>query len=367
LAQNAVEQAFATADRLNTPTYKILPEQIVLKTDFAKAVPNNPEIIDQINSADVRQVDLIFSDFPKDQNFDPLNKSRLWELQKLLPNLFKKQGVKWRLIRQTACNSRESAEAMFHGFVFSMEQTTHSLVVDYNKNLSLVKKTYFELEPENRKFLAMGDDTLAYDILERNLHNWGRITIVSDWTGSMYPYTTQILRWHLAQQQESNIYNFVFFNDGDSTADKEKVIGATGGLYHTASQDLNQVIALMKQVMANGDGSDLPENDVEAILYAMEHLPDTDDYVLIADSRSAIRDLKLIPKIKKPVRVLLGRVFQDEIAYIRGDYIRLALMTGGSLHTRYHDYTTAEQLLQLRDDVLKARREIRSRRLKGMP
>ena len=365
LSQARVLEAFYNSDRLNTTTYKLLPDQIVLKTEFGESVPHNPEIIRKVTAADVKQVDLIYTDYPKGQNFDQLNKNRLNELKKLLPELFQKNGIKWRMIRQTDCQTQEEAKSMFHGFVFSMEQNTISLSVDYNKNLNQFKKIYFDLSPEDRRFLSIGDDTLSYDILERNLHNWGRITVVSDWTASMYPFTTQILRWHLAQMGESNIYNFVFFNDGDSTKNSDKKIGQTGGIYNTSSQNLMEVIELMKKVMANGDGDDLPENDIEALLFAMNNIPDTDDYVLIADSRSAVRDLSLISQIKHPVRVLLGRVFKDEIAYIRGDYIRLALMTGGSLHTRYHDYTTPEQLLQLRDDVLKARQILRSKKNKN--
>lgn len=361
-AQLHAPEVYRNASHIGTSRYQLQPGQIALPTRFGKAIPRNPEILQEINATDIKQVDLVFSDFPKGHAFNGLNTMRLAQLEELLPGLFTKKGVKWRMIRQTSCSNRAQAEALFHGFVFSLQETSAPLEVDYQKNLDLVKEAFFSLPPEDRKFLSMGTDTLAYDILDRNMYNWRNVTIVSDWTASMYPFTTQILRWHIARSRESNISNFVFFNDGDTTESSRKVVGETGGIYSISATDFKEVVKLMRVVMENGHGDDLPENDLEAVLYAINKFPASAAIVLIADNKSRVRDMELLEKIDRPVHVVLGRLFMDNVAYLRGDYLRLAVKTGGSLHTRHKDYNSYEELFQLRNDILQERHKLRQQK-----
>jgi hypothetical protein len=207
----------------------------------------------------------------------------------------------------------------------------------------------------------MGKDTLAYDVLERNREHWKHVTIISDWTASMYAHTTQVLRWHLARIDESRIINFIFFNDGDHKQLSEKVVGSTGGIYATKSKDYLEVIRLMRHVKEMGDGGDLPENDMEAIIYAIEHFPESENFVLIADNRSDIRDFELLEKINRPIHIILARVFLDNVAYIKGQYLHLAMKTGGTIHTRFYDYTTPQALEQLKREIIEARRKLRGK------
>ncbi len=360
-AQHSAEIIYDRAQKITTNRYVIEEDQIAVDMSFGRANVINNETLESIIKSNVRRIDLVFSDFPKDQSFESLNISRLNNLRRRIPTLFETDSIKWTLVRQTDCITQSQAEELFHGFVFSTKKSLdHSIQVDYNKNISVVKETYLSLPPEDRKFLSMGSDTLAFDILERNLHNWKNVSIVSDWTASMYPYTTQILRWHISRFGETNIRNFIFFNDGDGKDTKDKELGKTGGIYAIRADSLRPVIDLMKEVMEKGDGGDLPENDIESILYAMEHFPESGEIVLIADNRSLVRDLELVKQINRPVRVILGRIFMDDVAYIKGAYIKLALFTGGSLHTRWNDYTNAYELEKLTKEVLEARKRLRA-------
>jgi len=360
-AQHSAKTIYERAQKITTNRYVIEEDQISIDMSFGQATMINEATLQSIMNSNVRRVDLVFSNFPEGQSFENLNINRLNNLRKRIPSLFETDSIKWTLVRQTDCMTKSQAEELFHGLVFSTKKSLDfSIQVDYQKNISKVKETFLSLPPEDRKFLAMGSDTLAFDILERNLHNWKDVTIVSDWTASMYPYTTQILRWHISRFEETNIRNFIFFNDGDDQSTKDKVLGETGGIYAIRADSLKPVINLMKEVMKKGDGGDLPENDIESILYAIEQFPKSGEIVLIADNRSLVRDLELLQKVKRPVRVILGRIFMDDVAYIKGAYIKLALLTGGSLHTRWSDYTNPYELEQLTKEVLKARKRLRA-------
>ena len=124
----------------------------------------------------------------------------------------------------------------------------------------------------------------------------------------------------------------VLFNDGDQTPDKHKKLGETGGVYISSSASYTRgVLNDMKRVMYRGDGGDIEENDVEAILYGLDKVKDFDELVLIADNHSGIRDRVLIDSISHPVHIVLCGT--DSSRSIHIDYLNMALKTGGTLHT----------------------------------
>ncbi len=61
-----------------------------------------------------------------------------------------------------------------------------------------------------------------------NRHNWTDIAAVVDVTGSMSGCYAQIDQWVALTDTNKLVQYFVFFNDGDNTPDKDKVIGSTG-------------------------------------------------------------------------------------------------------------------------------------------
>lgn len=107
------------------------------------------------------------------------------------------------------------------------------------------------------------------NVLNRN--NWTDILAVVDVTGSMQPCAAAIYQWmKLANDRNENIRYYIFFNDGDNKPNSAKVIGSTGGIYGVTANDSNKVLATMQTAMKNGDGGDIPENDIEAILRGIE-------------------------------------------------------------------------------------------------
>ena len=175
-------------------------------------------------------------------------------------------------------------------------------------------------------------DSTVMEVLKRNV--WKNTVVVGDVTGSMYPYTAQLLVWLQLYSLNSLGYQYVFFNDGNDKADEKKRIGKTGGVYFQQCVHYDQVRELVRLAMEKGTGGDFPENVAEALLVAEKQFPKAEGNMLIADNWAAIRDKELISQLKKPVMVILCGVRNNDINL---DYLNLALKTKGSLHTMEDD------------------------------
>lgn len=91
-----------------------------------------------------------------------------------------------------------------------------------------------------------------------------------DVTGSMQACAAAVYkRMTLPANRNKNIRYYVFFNDGDEKLNPNKVIGSTGGVYGMAANNLNKVLATMQTAMKDGNGGDIPENNIEAILFGI--------------------------------------------------------------------------------------------------
>ena len=181
-------------------------------------------------------------------------------------------------------------------------------------------------------------DSTVIAVLKR--HNWTNMIITADLTGSMSPYTAQLLVWLKLNTTNDKVKQFVFFNDGDMKFDDKKVIGNTGGIYDTRSSKYEDVEKLVFTTMRNGSGGDAPEHDIEALRKAIELCSDCKNIVLIADNWAPIKDISLLSQIKKPIKIILcGADFG-----INTDYLNLARATGGSVHTMESDLTELMKL-----------------------
>ncbi len=173
-------------------------------------------------------------------------------------------------------------------------------------------------------------DTTVLSVLHRN-KNWENMLVVCDFTGSMSPYTAQLLVWYhlMLESNDDRIKYFCFFNDGNNKADFRKNIGTTGGVYITEAGSMEEVRALAKETMKNGSGGDVQENNVEALITAIKAYPDAQDIIMIADNFATPRDLSLLNKINKPVKIILcGTQYGINV-----EYLNFARKTNGSIHT----------------------------------
>lgn len=202
-----------------------------------------------------------------------------------------------------------------------------------NKSVEADKKQVLNIL---KKFGFNQNEKSINEIFNRN-KTWKNVLVVADWTGSMYPYGAQALIWHINHQNESPINYYTLFNDGDNKQLKDKLIGKTGGIYHAKADNLIRIAQLYQLVAMKGGGGDGPENDIEALLAAMQHFPEHESLVLIADNHACIRDMSLVDSIKKPVHIIACGYNKDY--GVNPQFIQLALKTGGSIHTADVDIT----------------------------
>jgi len=152
-----------------------------------------------------------------------------------------------------------------------------------------------------------------------------KIALVMDVTGSMSMNIAAMKKWITVNIQHMPFSSFTFFNDGDGKATNKKKIGKTGGIYYTQFE--KDITDKMKRAMLNGGGGERPENDIEAILYALDNDKACDAVLLIGDNYSEVRDLSLLPRVDKKVYVLPCSAPKA----IRDDYLNIARQTGGHL------------------------------------
>ncbi len=261
----------------------------------------------------VHQVTMVFSAYPENYAFQKkLNHNRLIELFKVYPSLKNNKEVKWKWIIQNGCIDRACAIDLFHGFI--LESGTDGPT---SKLANLEELTQ----------LMSGDSTIL-KVLNRN-EDWSKLLVVTDLTASMTPYTAQLLLWFKLNEKKQRIEYFVFFNDGNGKFTREKMVGSTGGVYGGKANSFESIANLAQTTISSGHGGDLPENDLEAILFGVDHCKDCEEIILIADNEAAPRDMALLKRIGKPVRVTLCGTENG----INPSYLDVAYQTGGSVHT----------------------------------
>jgi hypothetical protein len=298
---------------------------VKLKVAYGDFEIINKKEIEQIRHANIAKIELVYTEYPKDKDFRELNKKRIEYLHLLCPEIFAGPVTRWSIIGLTKCNSDYEASNMFHGFVITyMPGATLESAKDehdYLKDVMLGK-------------VKLVDSTLI-KIFKRNY--WAQAAVVADFTGSMSPYISQLLLWYNLTFTEKKYSEFTFFNDGDMKPDDSKRVGAAGGIYYCKSENRDSVLNTALTCVSNGFGGDIPENNIEAILYTIKKNPGIKEVILIADNWAPMRDYSLIDKIKVPVRVIVCGYGMNP--YLNTQYLDLAYKTKGSLHTIEEDIT----------------------------
>lgn len=173
-------------------------------------------------------------------------------------------------------------------------------------------------------------DSTVLNVMDRH-KEWEEMLVVADLTGSMSPYVAQILLWYqlMLYNNENKVNYFCFFNDGNNKPDFAKIKGSTGGIYLGEAGSIQDVKQMVQTTMKNGSGGDGPENNVEALIAALKKYPDAETIVMIADNYATPRDMELLGKVNKPVKIILcGTNYGINI-----DYLNFAKVNKGSIYT----------------------------------
>jgi hypothetical protein len=171
------------------------------------------------------------------------------------------------------------------------------------------------------------EDSVVTKALNRN--RWNNMMVCADVTGSMSPYIVQLLVWLKLNANDSSLKHFIAFNDGDNKPQKKKKIGKTGGIYNTPSWQYKEVAGTVYTGVKNGNGGDGPENDIEALMAGEKLCKDCENFILIADNYAPVKDIQLLSKLNRPVKIILCGVH----GFINTDYLNIARKTRGSIHT----------------------------------
>ena len=272
-----------------------------------------------------KQVDLVMTLYPSDienwkEDFEDLIEQRLTNLTDLDSNLLVDCTIKWNLILQDADTTAYHAKKRDHGvFITYVDLPTPK---HKNHYASVLTKCY------GRNVAKIEGEKLT-QITKRNKEKWKKMLIITDCSGSMMPYGAEVFLWHMLKYNKKNVNQFAFFNDGETGSTE---IGNAGGIHMIKIKDHRKIGSSLNYVNSIGTKNfDSPENDLEAVIYAMDRAYNYDEVILIADNNSAIRDFKLVKQIKHPIRIVLCGLDMEN--NIHPDYLELAFLTKGSIHT----------------------------------
>jgi len=330
-AVQIIKQPIINVDKYEKPQNNL--KTFTVKMDFGSA-----DILEQLQEfnvigATIYHIDLVYTDFPKGANLTTLNLNRIKQLEKFHPILVQNSLIQWNIIRQQNCINEEHAKTFFHGIIVyyeNLNKSTYVSEVDTKLNLYLPENVNKELA---QKII----DTIPYptvnEVFKRNKY-WRNTVLIVDLTTSMIPYNAQVVLWQILNADRGFFREVVMFNDGDSAPSEAKEVGKTGGLYHEKNMSFESLRSMSLKVCRNGLGNtDFPENDLEAVLFAIEKNPNATEYVLIADNDAPPRDMELLDKIFRPIRIILC----DTEKGILPEYLEIARRTGGSVHTINED------------------------------
>ena len=374
--------AKSNVTNINTFNRSIIhKDQILIEIPFAKEIILNKEQKKQLQERVVIKIQLVYTEYKTSEKFNQieLNKKRLLELKKLVPEVFDFPVWEYELISQTDGNSREECNKMFHGFVvtfrpnitpdFIVEENDYinTLFTNFSKKDSINNDTapkpfYIETRwdngyvydtiwgekieidlyppaPPNPYLASLQKDSTVLNAFKRIANAQGFI-IVTDATGSMMPFYSQVIIWLKEQAANVNAKGCLFFNDGDAKSSDKKLPLETGGIYVAKSLQSEEINKSLNKCTSGGSGGG------EAMLLGLKYFPEAKSIVLIADNYEKMRDYEFINKITVPVQVFLC----GAKSFVNTQYLDLARITKGSVHVEHEEINNLH-LLQENDII----------------
>lgn len=356
--------------------------QLYISMSFAKKTVLNPDQKRQLSEKAIVKLELVYTKYRTSSSFSQknLNTNRLKELNRLVPSIFENRFWDFQLTSQTKANSRETGNKMFHGFIITFRPSStkstlsqeasylntlvttmlkndslsedslpkaYNIKTHYDKNKGYIHDTIWYTDtippPKPPNFFynqSLYKDSTVLNSFSRN-KSWTNFIVVTDVTGSMSPYSSQVFVWLKAQAENNLAQCFVFFNDGDEKPSRKKLPLETKGVYLTKNSSLEHVVNTASKCMNNGSGGgENLENDIEAIIEGMKQYPEANEIILVADNMESMRDYKYLNRIKKPVHIILCGAENR----INIQYLDLARQTKGSVHTKNSDIINLQDI-----------------------
>jgi hypothetical protein len=295
---------------------------IIVPIKFNDELISNKKLLDSLNDGltQVIGIDYVYTQYKDAKTQSDLNKKRIFELYISAPNLFNQNMTKWAFYEQLGFTKVEDARKLFHG-----------LIIKFKRIEPYAAISPVQIKDDIQKRMQQPKDSIILNIFNRN-PKLKKDLIVADLTCSMSPYYLELFSWFCLQDYSTEAA-FALFNDGDGKANELKIIGNTGGVHQFSTSKIDTISKYVFETIKTGCSGDDPENDIEAILKAIQKNPSVKEVVLVADNWSDMRDFSLRGLITKPVHILLCGTQHG----INLQYLNLALDTKGSVHTLTED------------------------------
>ncbi len=218
-------------------------------------------------------------------------------------------------------NAYEHCDSVVIGYKFYKKNK----ILNLDSISSILDDTTFTRTLKKPMKFPLADSTVL-NVMNRN--NWTKYVVCIDVTGSMSPFTAQLIYWLKTQPTISDQNLYYFFNDGNSKRDSEKVIGKTGGIFKIKTGNIKDIVKTLQLAMRSGYGGDAPENNIECVIQAQRENPEANEILMLADNWVPVKDMELLPEVKVPVRVILCGNRRS----LHPDYLTVAFKTKGSVH-----------------------------------
>jgi len=187
----------------------------------------------------------------------------------------------------------------------------------------------------------------SYEALDRNAEKWKNVVIVCDMTSSMFPYTTQVFDWMMENVDNNSIKGIIFFTDCDSLGNETRGKLPVKMFMVKKKDELLLWDTMFAAINNTENNKDKDENNIEALLFAQKNFPEVDDFVMIADNSSHVKDMKNLSKLKKRTHIILcGETYQKDLAF-QSDYVQIAKKTEGSIHTLEDDIVNPANIKEM--------------------
>lgn len=306
-------------------TQKYQPQDIGFSACYLASQPGDYRIDNTaaariLNGETITAVDLVYTDYPEGEDFTELNRKRILELYMHVPNAFNHQVVNWRIVKQTGVGKGANLSKYYHGFV-----VYYRPVPKFQEEELLINKIINGIVPI--------EDSTILNAFKRN-KQWKDMLVVCDVTGSMAPYTGQLIVWLKLNGTLKSAKQLVFFNDDDEKSNDQSKKLDSMGIWDVESYNLDRILKTTLKAMQNGSHV---ENNLEAVFYAAKKYPgNKKNIIMIADNWEDPCDMNLLPKLKElkiPIRVIICGVNKS----LNTKYLDIAFATGGSIHTMEED------------------------------
>lgn len=291
-----------------------------LKMQPGDYVIQNLEELTKLANQTIIGVDLVYSDYPVGADFTELNRKRVIELFMQFPEAFADPMIQWQLVKQTGVERTGGIQNYFHG-----------ITIYYRPMPSYASENQTITNIVNGK-TAPADSTLL-KVFART-KTWKDMLVVCDVTGSMSPYTAQLLLWMKSNQKLKTFKQIVFFNDNEEKSNNQLAGLDEDGIWTIETGNSDKVIDKAYEAMQEGEHF---ENNLEAICYAVKKYPENkQNVVMIADNWETPCDMKLLDFLKKE-KVVVHIVVCGVTDRLNTSYLDIAYATGGSVHTMEED------------------------------